>query len=120
MRSPRLLEQLPSDWKGARPGFWLFPGDIPDRRITRNALELACRKAHRAAGIRKPITPHSLRHAFATHLLENGTDLRKIQLLLGHRSLATTSRYFGLSAYMRSRDPWRPACTEVAGSSIST
>src|SRR5258706_6187172 len=93
MRSPRLLEQLPSDWKGARPGFWLFPGDIPDRPITRNAVDLACRKAHRAAGIRKPITPHSLRHAFATHLLENGTDLRKIQLLLGHRSLATTSRY---------------------------
>ena len=93
MLSPRLLEELRSYWKVARPKFWLFPGDIPDRPITRNAVGLACRKAHRAAGIRKPITPHSLRHAFATHLLEDGTDLRKIQLLLGHRSLATTSRY---------------------------
>ena len=93
MLSPRLLEELRSYWKSARPKTWLFPGDTPGRPITRNAVELACRKAHRAAGIRKPITPHSLRHAFATHLLEAGTDLRKIQLLLGHRSLATTSRY---------------------------
>ena len=93
MLSPRLLEELRSYWKVARPKTWLFPGDIPGRPITRNAVELACRKAHRAAGVRKPITPHSLRHAFATHLLEAGTDLRKIQLLLGHRSLATTSRY---------------------------
>jgi len=93
MLSPRLLEELRSYWKSARPKTWLFPGGTPGRPITRNAVELACRKAHRAAGIRKPITPHSLRHAFATHLLEAGTDLRKIQLLLGHRSLATTSRY---------------------------
>jgi integrase/recombinase XerD len=93
MLSPRLLEQLRSYWKVARPKVWLFPGDIPGRPITRGAVELACRKAHRASGIRKPITPHSLRHAFATHLLESGTNLRTIQLLLGHRSLATTSRY---------------------------
>ena len=93
MLSPRLLEELRSYWKMTHPKTWLFPGDIPGRPITRNAVELACRKAHRAAGIRKPITPHSLRHAFATHLLETGTDLRRIQLLLGHRSLATTSRY---------------------------
>ena len=93
MLSPRLLEELRSYWKIARPKVWLFPGDIPGRPITRNAVELACRKAHRASGIKKPITPHSLRHAFATHLLESGTNLRTIQLLLGHRSLATTSRY---------------------------
>jgi site-specific recombinase XerD len=93
MLSPRLLEELRSYWKVARPKVYLFQGDIPGRPITRYAVEAACQKAHRASGIRKPITPHSMRHAFATHLLESGTDIRKIQLLLGHRSLATTSRY---------------------------
>jgi len=97
MLSPRLLEALRSYWKVVRPKTWLFPGDIPGRPITTDAVELACRKAHRAAGIAKPITPHSLRHAFATHLLEAGTDVRRIQLLLGHRSLATTSRYLKIA-----------------------
>ena len=93
MLSPRLLEALRTYWRSAHPTLWLFPGDLPDQPITRGAVELACQKAHRASGITKPITPHSLRHAFATHLLESGTDVRTIQLLLGHRSLATTSRY---------------------------
>ena len=93
MLSPRLLEVLRTYWRSAHPTLWLFPGDLPDQPITRGAVELACQKAHRASGITKPITPHSLRHAFATHLLESGTDVRTIQLLLGHRSLATTSRY---------------------------
>jgi len=93
MLSPRLLEVLRDYWKTLRPTLWLFPGDLIGQPITRSAVELACQKAHRASGIPKPITPHSLRHAFATHLLESGTDIRTIQLLLGHRSLATTSRY---------------------------
>ena len=93
MLSPRLLQQLREYWKLARPKTWLFPGDLPGHPITRDAVGQACQKAQRASGIAKPITPHSLRHAFATHLLEAGTDVRKIQLLLGHRSLATTSRY---------------------------
>ena len=93
MLSPRLLDVLRIYWKASRPTLWLFPGDLPGQPITRGAVELACQKAHRASGIAKPITPHSLRHAFATHLLESGTDVRTIQLLLGHRSLATTSRY---------------------------
>lgn len=93
MLSPRLLDELRAYWKAAHPTLWLFPGDHPDQPITRGAVELACQKAHGASGITKPITPHSLRHAFATHLLESGTDVRTIQLLLGHRSLATTSRY---------------------------
>ena len=93
MLSPRLLEVLRDYWKTLRPKLWLFPGDLIGQPITRNAVELACQKAHRASGIAKPITPHSLRHAFATHLLESGTDIRTIQLLLGHRSLTTTSRY---------------------------
>jgi site-specific recombinase XerD len=93
MLSPRLLDELRAYWKAMRPTLWLFPGDLIGQPITRCAVELACQKAHRASGISKPITPHSLRHAFATHLLESGTDVRTIQLLLGHRSLATTSRY---------------------------
>lgn len=93
MLSPRLLEALRSYWKTARPRTWLFPGDIPGQPISKNAVELACHKARHACGIAKPITPHSLRHAFASHLLEAGTDVRTIQLLMGHRSLATTSRY---------------------------
>ena len=93
MLSPRLLEVLRDYWKILRPTLWLFPGDLIGQPITRSAVELACHTAHRASGITKPITPHSLRHAFATHLLESGTDIRTIQLLLGHRSLATTSRY---------------------------
>jgi Site-specific recombinase XerD len=93
MLSPCLLDTLRSYWRVVRPKLWLFPGDVPGQPITRNAVAHACQKAHRASGIAKPITPHSLRHAFATHLLESGTNVRTIQLLLGHRSLATTSRY---------------------------
>jgi site-specific recombinase XerD len=93
MLSPQLLEILRAYWKATRPKEWLFPGDIPGRPITRYAVEEACKKARRVSGIKKPITPHSLRHGFATHLLEAGTDVRKIQLLMGHRSLATTARY---------------------------
>jgi site-specific recombinase XerD len=97
MLSPRLLETLRSYWAVERPRPWLFPGDIPGQPITRGAVGKACEKAHRACGITKPITPHSLRHAFATHLLESGTNVRTIQLLLGHRSLATTSRYLKIA-----------------------
>jgi len=60
-------------------------------------VELACQKARRRSGIPKPITPHSMRHGFAVHLLESGTDIRTIQLLLGHRSLATTARYLRIA-----------------------
>jgi len=97
MLSPRLLDVLRAYWKLERPNPWLFPGAIPGQPITRSAVEQVCQKAHRAAGITKPITPHSLRHAFATHLLESGTGVRTIQLLLGHRSLATTSRYLKIA-----------------------
>jgi integrase/recombinase XerD len=97
MLSPRLLANLRSYWSVVHPRTWLFPGDIPERPITRDAVGQACQKAQRACGIAKPITPHSLRHAFATHLLESGTDVRRIQLLLGHRSLATTSRYLKIA-----------------------
>jgi integrase/recombinase XerD len=97
MLSPRLLDILRVWWRTEKPQHWLFPGDVVGKPITRGAVEDACQKAHRICGIPKPITPHSLRHAFAVHLLENGTDVRTIQLLLGHRSLATTARYLRIA-----------------------
>ncbi len=113
MLSPRLLDTLRAYWRSERPRLWLFPGDRPEQPITKGAVEAACQKARRVAGLTKPVTPHSLRHAFATHLLEAGTDVRTIQLLLGHRSLATTSRYLKVatSTVCATRSPldWLPA-----------
>jgi site-specific recombinase XerD len=97
MLSPRLLENLRAYWKREHPTEWLFPGNIPGQPITRFAVELACQKARRLCGAKKPVTPHSLRHAFATHLLEAGTDVRTIQLLMGHRSLGSTARYLKIA-----------------------
>jgi integrase/recombinase XerD len=97
MLSPKLLEILRSWWRVDRSRQWLFPSDIPGHHISKDAVEQACQKARRLSGIRKPITPHSLRHGFAVHLLESGTDVRTIQLLLGHRSLATTARYLRIA-----------------------
>jgi integrase/recombinase XerD len=97
MLSPKLLETLRSYWRAIRPKGWLFEGDVTGQPINRSSVELACQKARRLSGIRKPITPHSLRHGFAVHLLESGTDIRTIQLLLGHRSLATTARYLRIA-----------------------
>ena len=93
MLSPKLLAVLRDWWKVERPRHWLFPGERPEAPITRRAVQLACRIARRRARLAKPVSPHSLRHAFSVHLLEAGTDLRTIQLLLGHRSLQTTARY---------------------------
>jgi site-specific recombinase XerD len=98
MLSPKLLQILRSWWPVNKPKQWLFSGDRVDGHITREAVHDACQKAHRICRIPKPITPHSLRHAFAVHLLESGTDVRTIQLLLGHRSLATTARYLRITS----------------------
>jgi integrase/recombinase XerD len=97
MLSPRLLDTLRKYWKEAHPKIWLFPGNRPGQPITRFAVEFACREARERSGIIRPITPHSLRHAFAVHLLEAGTDLRTIQLLLGHGNLSTTSQYLRIA-----------------------
>ncbi|MCP3724600.1 site-specific integrase [Paraburkholderia sp. CNPSo 3272] len=97
MLSPRLLEILRLYWQDAHPREWLFPGNIPGRPISRHAVGQACALARKRSGITKPVTPHSLRHAFATHLLETGADVRRIQLLMGHRSMATTARYLKLA-----------------------
>ena len=97
MLSPKLLTTLRDWWRVGKPLHWLFPGDSPGQHISRNAVEIACQNGHGRSRIPKPITPHSLRHAFAVHLLEQGTDVRTIQLLLGHRSLATTARYLRIA-----------------------
>ena len=97
MLSPKLLAILREWWRVQRPQHWLFPGDLPGQHISRAAVERECQKVHRICKISKPITPHSMRHAFAVHLLEQGTDIRTIQLLLGHRSLATTAKYLRIA-----------------------
>jgi site-specific recombinase XerD len=89
----KLLDLLRCYWRSQRPTDWLFPGADARRPISPKAVFLACRKAAQRAGISKPIHPHSLRHAFATHLLEAGVNLRTIQILLGHANLETTARY---------------------------
>ena len=97
MLSPRLLDTLRSYWRAMRPREWLFPGDHSGQPISRGAVAQICQKALRRCGLSKPVTPHGLRHAFAVHLLEAGTDVRTIQLLLGHRSLSTTARYLRIA-----------------------
>ena len=92
MLSPQLLGILRTYWRLARPEGWLFPGR-GDKPIDVQVLHSACRSATKAAGLVKRVSVHTLRHSFATHLLESGTDIRIIQVLLGHRNLSTTARY---------------------------
>ena len=93
MLSEQLLSILRAYWKQTRPEHWLFPGLDPSRPITTRSVERACRKAAEAAGLDKTVTVHTLRHSFATHLLEQGVDIHVIQDLLGHRNIASTTRY---------------------------
>ena len=97
MLSQALLEILRTYWKLTRPSGWLFPGYLPGHHITPNAVIRACRRVNAEAGLSKHVTMRTLRHSFATHLLEAGTDIRIIQALLGHRSLQTTARYTRVS-----------------------
>jgi site-specific recombinase XerD len=97
MLSPRLLILLRTYWKTVRPKEWLFPGAQPNQHLSARTLQAVCHNAWQNSGLTKPVTMHSLRHCFATHLLENGTDLRTIQLLMGHRSLSTTGRYLSVA-----------------------
>jgi site-specific recombinase XerD len=102
MLPPEVLSLLRQWWKerptrddaGVPPlERWLFPGRRPGKPMTTRQLSRLFHDAAKAAGIRKPVTLHSLRHSFATHLLEDGTDIRLIQALLGHVKLDTTARY---------------------------
>jgi site-specific recombinase XerD len=98
MLSPRLLEVLREYWKAVRPTEYLFPGSDHQKPIHTRTVNHACRGACRAAGLSKRVTVHTLRHSFATHLLESGSNIRIIQILLGHRSLRTTAVYTHVSA----------------------
>jgi integrase/recombinase XerD len=97
MLSPKLLELLEIYWNEYRPMSWLFPGQRPERPLTQTTIWRICQQARAAAQLVKPVSPHTLRHCFATHLLEEATDLRRIQILLGHRNLKTTARYLHVS-----------------------
>ncbi len=93
MLSPQLLEWLRDWYRAARPRAWLFPGQNPVNPMTARQVVRAVHAAAREAGIAKRVTPHTLRHSFATHLLEQGVDIRVIQVLLGHAKLETTALY---------------------------
>jgi len=91
--SQTLLDQLCRYWRCYRPTCWLFPSTDPGRALTAGTVQKVCNKAARKAGLSKRVTPHTLRHSFATHHLEAGTNLKTIQVLMGHRHLNTTSLY---------------------------
>ena len=93
MLSPHLLDLLRAWWKAARPRGWLFPGRDPAQPMTTRQLNRACHAAAQLAEINKRVSLHTLRHSFATHLLEQNTDVRVIQVLLGHSKLDTTALY---------------------------
>jgi len=100
MLSKVLIEALREHWKRYQPGEWLFPGGkwhTASKPITSKVAWQACQRAAKRCGLEKKVHPHVLRHCFATHLLDAGTDLRTIQLLLGHSSLEQTARYLHVS-----------------------
>ena len=100
MLSPQLLGILRAYWRLARPPHYLFPGRDDDLPLSPTVLHAACRSAAKAAGLAKRVTIHTLRHSFATHLLENGTDIRIIQVLLGHQNLSSTARYTQVATHV--------------------
>ena len=97
MLSEALREVLVAWWRWRKPTDWLFPGEKPGRPVSRETVFRACKEAARLAGIAKSVHPHSLRQAFATHLLDDGVSLIVIQALLGHANLKTTARYLHVS-----------------------
>ena len=99
MLSPKLLPLLRQYWQQSKPRPWLFPGNPRTRPMTTRAVYNICRDAGQAAHLPKAIHPHVLRHACATPLLEAGVDLRRLHLVLGHRSLRSTSRYLHVTPH---------------------
>lgn len=112
-----LLEQLRVYWKQYRPAHWLFTGKDDSSPLTTGSVQRVCQRAAQKAGLRKRVTPHVLRHCFATHHLEAGKDLKTIQIWLGHRNLNTTSIYLHVAVEATPSDAvmticW-PRCGEI-------
>lgn len=103
--SPVLLERLREYWRAYQPPHWLFPGAEPDKPIHPRSVMRICARARKAAKLKKPATPHTLRHSYATHLLEAGINIRVIQRLLGHRNLNSTALYTHVSAAQNRLSP---------------
>lgn len=113
--SPLLLESLRAYWRSTRPKLWLFPGKDENQPVHRQTVAQACAAAARKAGLTKHVTPHTLRHSFATHLLEAGVDLRTIQQILGHSQLRTTAHYTHVSVerIQQAASPLDPLANEI-------
>jgi site-specific recombinase XerD len=113
--SPLLLELLREYWRITRPKLWLFPGEDETRHIHPYTVTRACVRAAWKAGMSKRVTPHTLRHSFATHLLDTGVDLCTIQQILGHSHLRTTARYTHVSVerIQKAASPLDPLATEI-------
>jgi len=121
MLSAHLLAVLRSYWREERPATWLFPGHDASRPLSRGSVDKIFARARERSGIKKRITPHSLRHSFATHLLERGVNIRVIQRLLGHRSLRSTEIYTHVAeTYVRdTQSPLDDLLPALAGSDLS-
>ena len=103
--SPKLHKELRRYWSYERPMPWLFPGRFPDRPITADSVRSTCRDVSRGLPALQHVTPHCLRHSYATHLLEAGADLRTIQTLLGHARISSTAIYTHVSLRMLRKAP---------------
>jgi integrase/recombinase XerD len=103
--SQRLLEELRSYWRYKRPQPWLFPGARPDRPLCTARVQGLCQELVQRAGLGKRVTPHTLRHSYATHLLEAGVDIVTLQMILGHTDLKTTAHYLHISTHRLRQTP---------------
>lgn len=103
--STQLLEVLRGYWREHRPRQWLFVGSDPACALCPNTVQRACQQVVRRTGLTKPTSMHTLRHCFATHMLEAGVDLRTLQVIMGHRSLQTTARYLHVSSQRLRQTP---------------
>jgi integrase/recombinase XerD len=103
--SPRLLDELRSYWRHQRPQPWLFPGARPEQPLCTASVQRLCQELVQRAGLSKRVTPHTLRHSYATHLLEAGVDIVTLQKILGHTDVRTTAHYLHISTHRLRQTP---------------